>query len=673
VTRTRWFIGPLTIALALLASVIGVAGTGVRGDAALPEPVSDGAPQQYIVRFHDVAATDARREAWALAAGQVSVTRHGGRVDAALRHVFPGAVIWANDATLASLADDPHVAEVEPVSTFTLQTTQTNPPWGLDRIDQRRRPLSGTFTPQATGQGVRVYVVDSGINPNHVDFGGRVVAGFDAFTSGGDGRLDCNGHGTHVAGTVGGATFGVAKQATLVPVRIGECGVDVTSANILRGLDWVLAEHTRAGGRGVVNLSLGGDGSSSLDQAVARALAADLVVVAAAGNASNDACRVSPARSPATLTVSAVDRSDRRPSWANTGECVDVFAPGEGIVSASYVVNNGSQVISGTSMAAPHVAGAAAVVRSAQPTLTARQVMAALVTHATLNAVTNLGDASPNRLLYLDPVATPVPSTPVNDAFAAAATLGIGPSVVVTGTNVLATAEPGEPTHAEVGGGQSVWWRFTAPAAGSVTLHTRGSNFDTVLAVYRGNAVNALRLVAANDDIVDGVDRVSSVTFNAVAGVTYRVAVDGWEESWGTIRLTMTTPWSDAPDPPAPPQAGGLITTLTPTRILDTRTTGTRITTTPTRLRVTGRNTLPSTGVAAVALNVTATQPTGTGFVTVYPCGTPPNTSNLNITLGQDIPNAVIAPLSTSGDICIIASVPTHLIIDLSAWFATSR
>jgi len=664
---------------ALLAMAMAVAALMAAGpsptivSAALPDPSGVGSAQQYLVRFDDALAGDDLGSAWALAGAHATLARRGARIDDTLRHVFPGAVVQADARVLAELMKDSRVVDIEPVAELTLSTTQVNPPWGVDRIDQRQRPLSGSFTGQGTGSGVRVYVVDSGINPNHVDFGSRVVAGFDAFSLSGDGRLDCNGHGTHVAGTVGGTTFGVAKQVTLVPVRIGECGDSVTSSNIVRGLDWLIGEHRRVGGRAVVNMSLRGDGSRLLDQAVAQALDVGMVVVAAAGNSGGQACDVSPARSPATLTVSAVDRDDVRPSWANDGDCVDLFAPGDGIVSASYLVNNGSRVISGTSMAAPHVSGAAAVLFSTRPSLTARQVMAALITHATPNVVSNAGSRSPNRLLYLDPAATPVPSPPANDQFSAAGTLSTGLSTVVTGTNVLATAEPGEPVHSGSGGGQSVWWRFTAPANGRVTLTTRGSDFDTVLAVYRGSAVSSLTEVIANDDIVDGIDRVSEVSFDAVRDVTYRVAVDGWEGSWGSIRLVMTTPWTeDLLSPPTPPPSNsGMITTLKPVRILDTRTTGTRVTTTPTRLRITGRNNIPNTGVAAVALNVTATQTTGTGYVTVYPCGTPPNTSNLNYTLGQDIPNAVIAPLSTNGELCITANTPTHLLIDLSAWFGS--
>jgi len=630
----------------------------------------EAAAQQYLVRFVEPELPDSLAGSLSLAATQLALARNGAVVETALRHVFPGAVVRARPTDVARLAADPRVTAVEPVGVLRLQTTQTDPPWGVDRLDQRSLPLSRSFTAAGTGRGVRVYVVDSGINPRHVDFGSRVIAGFDAFDMFGDGRLDCNGHGTHVAGTIGGSTYGVAKAVTLVPVRIGECGEAVTSANIVRGLEWILAEHARVGGDAVVNMSLGGDGSDLLDDAVAEALADDLVVVAAAGNSGDDACTVSPGRSPATLTVSAVDREDRRPSWANSGECVDLFAPGEGITSASYLVSTGSRVISGTSMATPHVAGAAAVLRGANPSLTARQVMAALIGHATPGAVANAGEASANRLLYLDPVRTPVPDPPANDAFAAAATLNIGPTTVVTGTNVLASAERREPVHAGTGGGQSVWWRFTAPADGTVTLHTRGSDFDTILAVYRGAAVDALTEVVSDDDLVDGVERVSEVTFDAVGGVTYRVAVDGWEGSWGEITLTLTTPWDGSATAPEPTATGGLITTLRPTRILDTRTTGLRVTTTPTRLRITGRNGLPTTGVAAVALNVTATNATGTGYATIYPCGTPPDTSNLNFTPGQDLPNAVIAPLSTTGDLCLTANTPTHLIIDLSAWFA---
>ncbi len=282
-----------------------------------------------------------------------------------------------------------------------LGATPASAPWGLDRIDQRALPLDGGYHARAAGAGVTVYVVDTGIRLSARDFGGRAVTGVDE-VDGGE-AADCNGHGTHVAGTIGGVRYGVARQVRLVAVRVLDCQGRGTASSVLRGLEWVLADH-RAGQPAVLNMSLGGAPSSSLDRQT-RALAKDgIVVVVAAGNDGGDACRTSPARTRVAITVSATDRSDGRPAWANTGRCVDLFAPGVDITSDWVTGDTATRTVSGTSMASPAVAGAAALYLSAHPAATPAQVRAALVRAATPGVVRGHGSA-PDRLLYVSPAA----------------------------------------------------------------------------------------------------------------------------------------------------------------------------------------------------------------------------------------------------------------------------
>ena len=309
------------------------------------------------------------------------------------------ARIAARDNRLAWIERDANVA-IDPPATLSSLATQAAAPWGLDRIDQANLPLNLSYSYGTTGAGVTVYVVDTGILATHNDFGGRVRAGYDAI---GDGRntADCNGHGTHVAGTVGGTTYGVAKAASLVAVRVLDCSGAGTLSGVIAGIDWALEYHTS--GPAVINLSLGGGASSSLDAAVDRAIADGITVVVAAGNSNIDACTVSPARASNAITVGATTSSDARASYSNFGSCLDIFAPGSSISSATYTSNSATATLSGTSMASPHVAGAAARLLGASPTLRPDQVASALIAAATPNKVSGAGTGSPNRLLFVSP------------------------------------------------------------------------------------------------------------------------------------------------------------------------------------------------------------------------------------------------------------------------------
>lgn len=269
--------------------------------------------------------------------------------------------------------------------------------WGTDRIDQRALPLDDTFTTTATGKGVKAYVVDTGIDAAHSEFGGRVVNGYDAV---GDGRrgMDCNGHGTHVAGTVGGATSGVAEDATLVNVRVLNCEGRGTWAGILAGFDWVAKDAARGGTPAVLNASLGGERSTAVDAAVESVADAGVLPVVAAGNDNRDACDVSPAAADGVLTVGASDRQDKETLFSNWGSCLSLYAPGVDIVSAR--LGGGTVSLNGTSMASPHVAGVAALYKQENPSASPAAVSRWLTDTATPDVLSGLTQGSPDLLLY---------------------------------------------------------------------------------------------------------------------------------------------------------------------------------------------------------------------------------------------------------------------------------
>ena len=272
--------------------------------------------------------------------------------------------------------------------------------WGLDRIDQRALPLDGNVTRRQTGLGVTTYIIDTGVYAGHSEFIGRVATGFSA-VSDGNGTEDCQGHGTHVAGTVAGSTYGVAPQATVVPVRVLDCSGSGSTAGVIAGIDWMIAHHT-AGTPAVANLSLGGGYSPAMNAAVARAVADGIVMAVAAGNENADACGVSPASEASAMTVGATEANDARAYYSNFGSCVDIFAPGSSIVSAGTSSPTARRSLSGTSMATPHVAGAAALLLEVTPGLTPAAVASALSISATPNVVTDpVGTA--NLLLYTGP------------------------------------------------------------------------------------------------------------------------------------------------------------------------------------------------------------------------------------------------------------------------------
>ena len=318
------------------------------------------------------------------------------RVGEVWKRAAHGLVAQMSAEDAADLVNDPSVALVEEDGIMSISATQTNPTWGLDRIDQPALPLNAAYSYALNGAGVRAYVIDTGIRSTHVDFGGRVIAGYTAISDG-RGTTDCNGHGTHVAGTVGGTTYGVAKGVTLVPVRVLDCTGSGSTSGVIAGVNWVTSQSHRPA---VANMSLGGGASSALDTAVQNSINAGVTYVVAAGNDNQSACNYSPARIAAALTVGATTSSDGRASYSNYGSCLDLFAPGSSITSSWYSSNTSTSTISGTSMASPHVAGVAALYLAANGAATPSQVATAINQYATQNKVISAGTGSPNRLLY---------------------------------------------------------------------------------------------------------------------------------------------------------------------------------------------------------------------------------------------------------------------------------
>lgn len=335
----------------------------------------------------------------------------GLKVSHVFEHALRGMSVELTPAEAATLAADPAVATIEPDIAVHMTADQIGATWGLDRIDQRSLPLNLVYTsPDSGGAGVKAYIIDTGVRATHADLAGRVAPGYTAVNDG-FGTDDCNGHGTHVAGTVGGTTYGVAKRVTIVPVRVLDCFGSGTMAGVIAGVDWVAANNR--GALAVANMSLGASLYAPVDAAVERLVSAGVTVAVAAGNSTLDACGTSPARTPSAITVGATDSTDARAWYSNFGPCVDIFAPGSLITSSWADSDTATNTISGTSMATPHVTGAAALILAANPGMTPANVAAAMITAATPNVVSDAGVGSPNRFLYSAPPAGNVPPTVV--------------------------------------------------------------------------------------------------------------------------------------------------------------------------------------------------------------------------------------------------------------------
>lgn len=347
----------------------------------------------YIVTLKKSAGLKA-----ASSAGKDLVEEYGGTVKRTFKSALNGYSAELSAAEARRLAADPSVASVEQNQVFTADATQTSAPWGLDRSDQASLPLSGTYTyPDTAGSGVTAYVIDTGVRITHSQISGRATNGYDA-VDGDNVAQDGNGHGTHVATTIAGSTYGIAKQAKIVAVRVLNNAGSGTTAGVVAGIDWVTANHS---GPSVANMSLGGGASTALDTAVANSIASGVTYAVAAGNSSANASSYSPARVASAITVGATTNTDAKASYSNFGATLDIFAPGSSITAGWYTSDTATNTISGTSMATPHVAGAAAVYLAGHTSATPAQVASALTAGAVTGKVTSAGTGSPNRLLQI--------------------------------------------------------------------------------------------------------------------------------------------------------------------------------------------------------------------------------------------------------------------------------
>lgn len=393
------------LAVTAVALAVALVLTGAPAGAAAPEGTilhAGGATSiadRYIVVLKDSEVTRADVEVLA----ERLAAKFGGSVGFVYEDALRGFEIQVNQRAAARIAALPQVDYVEQVHTVQLAATQSNPPsWGLDRIDQRNLPLDNSYTYPNTASGVNVYIIDTGIRRTHNDFGGRAFTGFDAVTSGGSAN-DCHGHGTHVAGTVGGTAHGVAKQVRLYAVRVLNCSGNGTTAQVVAGVNWVTANAVRPA---VANMSLGGGANTSIDNAVRNSIASGVTYAVAAGNGNifgirQNACNYSPARVSTAITVGATQSNDQAASFSNYGTCVNILAPGVNIVSTWSSGDTATRSLSGTSMATPHVAAAAAMVLQANPTWSPAQVKSYLESTATTGVIGNPGSGTPNRLLYV--------------------------------------------------------------------------------------------------------------------------------------------------------------------------------------------------------------------------------------------------------------------------------
>ncbi|MFD5365964.1 S8 family serine peptidase [Streptomyces sp. NPDC127103] len=465
--------------------------------SALPAAASPAAPEgvienagaegtiagSYIVTLDESAPAETAK-------GRAVAARFGAKIERTYTSAINGYAVELSEAQARKLAADPAVASVVQNRVFTVDGTQPSPPsWGLDRIDQRALPLNQSYTyPDTAGQGVTAYIIDTGVRITHSDFGGRASNGYDAIDNDNTAQ-DGHGHGTHVAGTVAGTSYGVAKKAKIVGVRVLDNSGSGTTAQVVAGIDWVTRNAVKPA---VANMSLGGGVDSALDTAVRNSIASGVTYAVAAGNDSSNASNYSPARVAEAITVGSTTNTDARSSFSNYGTVLDIFAPGSSITSSWNSSDSATNTISGTSMATPHVAGAAAVYLAGNPTATPAQVSTALTTAATPNVVTNPGSGSPNRLLYVGGGTTTPPGPKFENTadFAIADNATVESPVTVSGVTGNAPAAlqvPVNIVHTYIGDLQV---QLIAPDGSAYTLKAfgTGGSSDNINTTYSVNA-----------------------------------------------------------------------------------------------------------------------------------------------------------------------------------------
>ena len=537
------------------------------------------------------------------------------------------------------------------------RVTTTPHSWGIDRIDQSSPDLDGEYSTANRGNNAIVFVVDTGIASNN-EFAGRLLSGFSAINDA-NGTVDCQGHGTHVASTAVGTSYGVATDALVVPVRVLDCLGSGLTSGILAGLNYV-ADYPLNGKRAVVNMSLGGDTSAVLDAAVARLVELGIVVVVAAGNDSTPACEVSPAREPSAITVGATDDSDTRAFFSNYGSCVDIFAPGYDIEGASIDPAFENVTKSGTSMASPHVAGAAAIALTTFPSASPARVIDLLTSDATTGIINDVGTGSPNRLLMVAGTNLGVETTP-------ATMKSINPKRIFDTRN----GEGGVPVR-QVGGD----YVLEVQVAGTNNIASSG-----VAAV-------SLNVTATNPEGTGYITvypcgtRPDISSLNFIVGETVPNAVVARLSETGSLCFYSNVAVDIIADINGSLLDGNGFNPTAPSRLFDTRSGFGGVLAqkvgqldgsgAPLEVVVLGRNGIPSSGVTAVSMNVTITNTSASdvgGYVSVYPCGTRPNVSSLNFVSGKTVPNAVLTPLSATGTVCFYVYGQADIIVDINGNF----
>lgn len=504
-------------------------------------------PDRYIIVLEDWAAGERGPGSNAEAVAEELSIVYGGKVERVFKYALNGYVAEMSEKSAEALSKDLRIKYVEQDSEVFANTTQTSATFGLDRIDQRDLPLNGTYVYTPTGNGVNAYIIDTGIRRTHTQFGGRAFVGFDAI---GDGQNtnDCNGHGTHVAGTTGSSTYGVAKNVRLYAVRVLNCQGSGSNSGVIAGVDWVTNNHVKPA---VANMSLGGGASTALDNAVTNSIGAGVTYAVAAGNSNADACNSSPARAAAAITVGSTTSTDARSSFSNFGTCLDIFAPGSSITSTWNTNDTAINTISGTSMASPHVAGVAALYLEGNPNASPAAVDDAITTAASTGKLSSIGTGSPNLLLYSllsgapTPTPTPAPTpTPGANLFANGGFEGSASPWVGSGTGYFYIANGSYP-HGGTGyiyfgvnnsrSGQS-YQTVSIPSGAAGTLSfwlnvtssetTTSVQYDKLFVEVRNTAGTLLTTLATYSNInkgAAGVYSLKSLNISAYRGQTVRV------------------------------------------------------------------------------------------------------------------------------------------------------